>query len=230
MLQKDRALRIKHIVSQSRLKKRKRILQDVRSDLDYLPNDKASASIDPSLSSSYGSFNGWNDSATQEDPYSKASETDLEFFIQPMWSTAFHDNTFTLESYFSQETNSSTSTATNIDSRQNQLSYGSSDRTSNSTHNSPSVYEDVVTVPPNVSPQGLRFETSREVLVTFSVPICSSSSHDGHFPGGSTTHSQVSLTSPQNYFSTLETARTLRALWPVQAGRCCVETHRIRYL
>jgi hypothetical protein len=218
VLQREQALKLKRIVSQTKSKRRQRQLlntaqspQDLRPDMDPLPIEIISSLTLPSSSSTHGTVEERNDNAPQDDLQFQISERDLGAFSEPMWSVPFYNTIFPAESFFIQEgdmpasnqcLSSAAAAIENGDLESNSLSSGSSEGVSASSPTSASEREDNAVLDDGVYREDAQFELGGGALSAFGGSTWSTSYHDGHLSRESTAINQMgSASSSQNYSS-----------------------------
>jgi hypothetical protein len=218
VLQREQALKLKRIVSQTKSKRRQRQLlhtaqspQDLRPELDPLPIEIISSLTLPSSSSTHGTVEVRNASAPQDDLQFQISERDLSTFNEPMWSASCYNTIFPAESFFLQEGDIPASNqrlsnaATAIENgylESNSLSPRSSEGVSASSPTSSSEREDNAVLEDGVYREDAQFESNGGALTAFGESTWSTSYHDDHSSRESTSVNQAgSASSSQNYSS-----------------------------
>ncbi|KAH8800661.1 C6 transcription factor [Xylogone sp. PMI_703] len=134
ILQRDQALKIKCIVSQTKYKKGNRqqpsatrSLQDLSSGQGLLSTENLSSPAPPSSISTCQQLNKWNGTIDQDWSHFQLDEADLSSFIDPAWSTSSHNDILTTGSLFDLDIYTAISrSSTNKESEQDSSSSESS--------------------------------------------------------------------------------------------------------
>jgi hypothetical protein len=241
VFEKEQALKIRRIVSQTKSKRRKPHFQQMpqhpTSELAPLPIGNATISSLPVSSLTGGTVVIQGSTEPHDNFQFHISEGNPHTFNEPMWSESFYDTSLPAESFFNQENSTLVSNQRLIDAATTTMTIG--DMESNSALSEPSERASAsvpMSVPMSpsaceansrsrneVTGEGVEFEGSVEALINFSESKLSAAHPDSYLPRESPSNNRAGSSSLLPKFSP-STDGTLGHLlpWLVDTGESII--------